>query len=185
MTDELKKISQIITTTAKKAAQDTLCEPEIEKLLDYTHIPETQRLLMSFPLEDMNPMAALRFGVGLLRQKQTYRDRDKKYSNIPHAVASDDDSYAMKPLLETARTLEKEVALTLGKEKQLFPNVDFYAGIVYHALGISPEFFTPLFAVSRVAGWTSRILEYLKNNRIFRPRALYVGPFNKFVTKNS
>ncbi|MCF8069073.1 MAG: citrate/2-methylcitrate synthase [Desulfobacterales bacterium] len=355
------------------------------KLNDYKYIPDVQRLLMSFPLEEMSSMAALRLGVGLLRQKQTYRDKEKKYSNVPQAVASDDDSYAMesdlkgksaatyefsqqsylklknvetdllgsediescyhlisgistiaatiariksghlpiepdpdlshagnliymmtgrrpstveerimdicfilhadhgmnastfaslvvastlsdiysavgagvaalsgplhgganekallmlkeieksnnlkewfqnalaekrkimgighrvykvydprarilgplaeylvsknpemKSLFNTARALENEVNSTLGKEKKLFPNVDFYAGIVYHALGIPTEFFTPLFAVSRVAGWTSRILEYLKNNRIFRPRALYVGPYNKEIIK--
>jgi len=39
--------------------------------------------------------------------------------------------------------------------------------------------FTPIFAVSRVAGWTARILEYLQNNRIFRPRAVYTGPFDR------
>ena len=46
-------------------------------------------------------------------------------------------------------------------------------------MGIPYEFFTPIFAVSRVAGWTARISEYLKHNRIFRPRGVYIGPFNK------
>jgi citrate synthase len=87
----------------------------------------------------------------------------------------------LKTIFDTAKILEQEISITLGKEKKLFPNVDYYSGIVYKALGISPEFFTPLFAVSRVSGWTSRILEYLKNNRIFRFRALYVGPFNKKI----
>ncbi|MGA1864969.1 MAG: citrate/2-methylcitrate synthase, partial [bacterium] len=50
--------------------------------------------------------------------------------------------------------------------------------IVYKAMKIDHEFFTPIFAVARVAGWTARILEYLKRNRIFRPRSIYVGPFN-------
>ena len=353
------------------------------KLTEYKHIPDTQRLLMSFPLEEMSTMAGLRFGVGLLRQKQTYRDKKATYSNVPQAVASDDDAFAMetdlngrkvatyeftnpaysklqtvdtnllssedlescyhliagtasitatlarirtghlplepdpdlshagnllymatgrkptpaeekimdvalilhadhgmnastfasmvvastlsdiyfavdagiaalsgplhgganeqalkmlgeiggpdnvkawyekarkekqkimgighrvyktydprarilgplaayladrnnaiKPVFDTAKALEAEVSVTLAQEKKLFPNVDFYSGIVYQALGISPEFYTPLFAVSRVAGWTSRILEYLENNRIFRPRALYTGEFNKSV----
>jgi citrate synthase len=90
----------------------------------------------------------------------------------------------MKPVFETAKALEKEICSTLGKDKKLFPNVDYYSGIIYAALGITPEFFTPIFAISRVAGWTARILEYLKNNRIFRPRALYVGPFNKKVEES-
>ena len=85
----------------------------------------------------------------------------------------------VEPLFRVAREVEKEVLARLGNEKKIFPNVDFYSGLVYRSLGIDPEMFTPLFAVSRVAGWTARVLEYLKNNRIFRPRAMYVGDFNK------
>ncbi len=77
-------------------------------------------------------------------------------------------------LLEIATALEKEVVKTLGK-KGLFPNVDFYSGMVYNALGISETLFTPIFAVSRVTGWTARIIEYLQDNRIFRPRVMYNG----------
>ncbi|MBW7939989.1 MAG: citrate/2-methylcitrate synthase, partial [Candidatus Omnitrophica bacterium] len=66
----------------------------------------------------------------------------------------------------------------LGKEKGIFPNVDFYSGIVYTAMGIEKAMFTPIFAVSRMSGWGARALEYLKNNRIFRPRAVYVGPLH-------
>ena len=82
-------------------------------------------------------------------------------------------------LYRIAEALEKEVIATLGKEKKIFPNVDYYSGLAYNALGIPPEFFTVMFAVSRVAGWTARIEEYLLNNRIFRPRAMYVGPARK------
>jgi citrate synthase len=82
-------------------------------------------------------------------------------------------------LFRTARALEKRVVESLGREKRIFPNVDFYSGIVYSAMGLPLEMFTPIFAVSRVAGWTARVLEYLGNNRIFRPRAMYVGGFDK------
>ena len=82
------------------------------------------------------------------------------------------------PMYQTAKALEKEVVSTLGKEKGIFPNVDFFSGLVYASMGIPAELFTPIFAVSRVAGWTARVLEYLKNNRIFRPRAIYTGPFD-------
>ncbi|MCF7908497.1 MAG: citrate synthase/methylcitrate synthase [Candidatus Omnitrophica bacterium] len=85
----------------------------------------------------------------------------------------------MKKLLATAQSLEKEVITTLGVEKKIFPNVDFYSGIVYSCLGIPVDLFTSIFAVSRVVGWTARAMEYLENNRIFRPRAMYTGPFNK------
>jgi citrate synthase len=82
-------------------------------------------------------------------------------------------------LFETARRLEDLVVATLGKKKGVFPNVDFYSGLVYRSMGIAPEMFTPVFAVSRVAGWTARVNEYLAKNRIFRPRASYVGDFDR------
>ena len=89
------------------------------------------------------------------------------------------------PMYQTAKALEKEVVSTLGKEKGIFPNVDFFSGLVYASMGIPAELFTPIFAVSRVAGWTARVLEYLENNRIFRPRAIYTGPFDlKYTSLN-
>jgi citrate synthase len=83
-----------------------------------------------------------------------------------------------KTLFQTAHKLEHEVSTRLAAQKGIFPNVDFYSGIVYSCLGILPEMFTPIFAVSRVSGWSARVLEYLHNNRIFRPRAMYTGEFN-------
>jgi citrate synthase len=85
----------------------------------------------------------------------------------------------IEPLFRVAQELEKKVISEFAKKKKIFPNVDFFSGIVYSCLGIAPEMFTPIFAVSRVSGWTARVLEYLQNNRIFRPRAMYVGEFNK------
>src|SRR6266496_2847801 len=66
-------------------------------------------------------------------------------------------------------------ALVKG-EKKLNPNVDFYSASTYHALGIDIELFTPIFAVSRVSGWTAHVLEQYANNRLIRPRAEYIGP---------
>jgi len=61
-------------------------------------------------------------------------------------------------------------------EKKLNPNVDFYSASTYYALGIPVDLFTPIFAVSRVSGWTAHVLEQYANNRLIRPRADYVGP---------
>jgi citrate synthase len=61
-------------------------------------------------------------------------------------------------------------------EKKLNPNVDFYSASTYYALGIPIELFTPIFAVSRVSGWTAHVLEQYANNRLIRPRAEYTGP---------
>lgn len=67
-------------------------------------------------------------------------------------------------------------------QKNLPPNVDFYSASVYHSLGIEHDLFTPVFAVSRTAGWIAHILEQYENNRLIRPRAEYVGPgMQKYV----
>jgi citrate synthase len=60
-------------------------------------------------------------------------------------------------------------------EKGLPPNVDFYSASAYYMLGIPPDLFTALFAMSRVAGWTAHILEQMQDNRLIRPRSEYVG----------
>jgi citrate synthase len=59
--------------------------------------------------------------------------------------------------------------------KGLIPNVDFYSATVYHSMGIPIDLFTPIFAVSRVAGWCAHVLEQYASNRIYRPRGHYVG----------
>ena len=61
------------------------------------------------------------------------------------------------------------------REKHLYPNVDFYSASCYFTMGIPIDLFTPVFAVSRVAGWTAHILEQYADNRLIRPRAEYVG----------
>jgi citrate synthase len=75
---------------------------------------------------------------------------------------------------ELAVELERVAAGLLGP-KGIYPNVDFYSGIVYQALGIPTDLFTPIFAIARVAGWLAHWLEQLKNNRIYRPEQIYVG----------
>jgi citrate synthase len=73
-----------------------------------------------------------------------------------------------------ALELEKAAAGILGP-KGIYPNVDFFSGIVYQALGIPRDLFTPVFAVARVSGWLAHWLEQLQNNRIFRPEQVNVG----------
>lgn len=64
-------------------------------------------------------------------------------------------------------------------QKGLKPNVDFYSASVYTSLEIPRDLFTPIFAISRVSGWTAHILEQYENNRLIRPRAEYTGPVNQ------
>src|SRR5689334_13645803 len=61
-------------------------------------------------------------------------------------------------------------------EKKLNANVDFYSASTYHTLGIDLDLFTPVFAISRISGWTAHVIEQIENNRLIRPRADYIGP---------
>ena len=81
------------------------------------------------------------------------------------------------PLLEIAKKLEK-VALEdeYFKERNLYPNVDFYSGIIYKALRIPTEMFTVMFAIGRLPGWIAQWKEMTENNEpIGRPRQIYTG----------
>jgi len=72
--------------------------------------------------------------------------------------------------------MSQRIEALVKSEKKLNPNVDFYSASTYHALGIPIDLFTPIFAVSRVSGWTAHVLEQYANNRLIRPRAEYIGP---------
>jgi citrate synthase len=72
--------------------------------------------------------------------------------------------------------MSQRIEALVKAEKQLNPNVDFYSASVYYALGIPIDLYTPIFAVSRMSGWTAHVLEQYANNRLIRPRADYIGP---------
>ena len=69
--------------------------------------------------------------------------------------------------------VNKSPAIPRLGPKGIFPNVDFYSGLVYRKLGIPRDLFTPIFAISRVAGWLAHWREQLGANRIFRPSQIY------------
>ena len=77
-------------------------------------------------------------------------------------------------LYDVARAIEQEAESRLGP-KGIYPNVDFYSGLVYRKLGIPRDLFTPVFAIARVAGWLAHWREQLGANRIFRPSQIYSG----------
>ncbi len=95
--------------------------------------------------------------------------------------------YAEEVAKAHGRTREYEILVAIEKEaekylapKGIYPNVDFYSGVVYSDLGIPVEFFTPVFAVARIAGWVGHVLEYTeKDNRLIRPRAKFSGELDK------
>jgi citrate synthase len=78
---------------------------------------------------------------------------------------------------QTAEIIER----VLGEEKHLFPNLDWPAGRLYYALGLDIPLYTPIFVMSRVAGWSAHFIEQHENNRLIRPRSRYVGPEARHV----
>ncbi len=84
------------------------------------------------------------------------------------------DRFGHDHLYDVARAIEQEAESRLGP-KGIYPNVDFYSGLVYRKLGIPRDLFTPVFAIARVAGWLAHWREQLGANRIFRPSQIYSG----------
>ncbi len=89
---------------------------------------------------------------------------------------------AEKVFAETSRPVSYNIALNLELAaneilgpKGIFPNVDFFSGIVYQNLGIAKDLFTPIFAIARVVGWLSHWMEQISHNRIYRPEQIFVG----------
>ena len=113
--------------------------------------------------------------------------RKEKIPGFGHRVYRTEDPRATH-LRQMSRDLGKRAGNTawfdvseriealVKSEKKLNPNVDFYSASTYHALGIPIDLYTPIFAVSRMSGWTAHILEQYANNRLIRPRAEYTGP---------
>jgi len=84
------------------------------------------------------------------------------------------DQFGHDPMYDLARKLEAVAAERLGP-KGIYPNVDFYSGLVYRKLGIPEDLFTPIFAIARVAGWLAHWKEQIGANRIYRPSQIYTG----------
>jgi citrate synthase len=113
--------------------------------------------------------------------------RKEKISGFGHRVYRTEDPRATH-LRQMSRELGRRAGVTawfemsqriealVKAEKKLNPNVDFYSASMYYTLGIPIDLYTPIFAVSRISGWTAHILEQYANNRLIRPRADYTGP---------
>ena len=118
----------------------------------------------------------------------------RRIMGIGHRVykAPDPRAVVLKRHAEALCTLKEkcgllDVAVTLADlaaaddyfiDRKLFPNVDYYSAIVLDAIGIETDMMTPLFAMSRIAGWTAHIIEQWNDNRLIRPRANYIGPMD-------
>jgi citrate synthase len=105
---------------------------------------------------------------------RVYKTKDPR-CNVLQGLARDlFVKFGSSPLYDIATELEKIALAKLGP-RGIYPNVDFYAGIVYARLGIPSDMGTPIFAVSRIAGWASHWMEQMRHNRIFRPTQVYQG----------
>ena len=113
--------------------------------------------------------------------------RKEKIPGFGHRVYHTEDPRAThlrrmsKELGERAKNakwfeMSERIESIVRGEKKLYSNVDFYSASAYYTMGIPLELYTPIFAVSRVSGWTAHVLEQYANNRLIRPRAEYVGP---------
>jgi citrate synthase len=129
---------------------------------------------------DQNSADPVDYVKGMLSQK-------KKVPGFGHRVYSTEDPRATH-LRQMSRDLgyssgqtkwfeySRRIEEFINKEKKLNANVDFYSASMYHTLGIDVDLFTPIFAVSRMSGWTGHVMEQLNDNRLIRPRADYIGP---------
>lgn len=77
--------------------------------------------------------------------------------------------------------ISERVQQVVHQEKGLYANVDFYSASTYYVMGIPIDLYTPIFAASRISGWSAHVLEQLANNRLIRPRSEYVGPRDRKV----
>ncbi|AWR95829.1 citrate synthase [Acidianus brierleyi] len=110
------------------------------------------------------------------RVYKTYDPRAKLFKRYAEELARTPES---KKILDIAERLE-DIGIKNFGEKKIYPNTDFYSGIVFYSIGFPVYMFTSLFALSRVLGWLAHIIEYVEDqHRLIRPRALYVGPIKR------
>jgi 2-methylcitrate synthase len=102
-----------------------------------------------------------------------YRTEDPRARHLRELSRRLGEDTRQRKWYDITAALEEAVR---GGPKPLNPNVDLYSASLYRALGLPTDLFTPVFAVSRVAGWTAHVLEQLSNNKLIRPDSEYVGP---------
>ncbi|MFN3201517.1 MAG: citrate synthase [Bradymonadia bacterium] len=105
---------------------------------------------------------------------RVYKVKDPRAHVLQSMAADLFESHGSTDMYDIAHQLETLAAEEFGA-KGIYPNVDFYSGLVYQKMGVETDLFTPLFAIARVSGWTAHWMEQLEDNRIFRPTQVYVG----------
>lgn len=109
---------------------------------------------------------------------RVYRTEDPRATHLRQLSKEAGELAGETKWYEMSQVIERVVK----EQKGLNPNVDFYSASMYYSMGFPTHLFTPIFACSRVSGWTAHVLEQYRNNRLIRPRAEYTGPTDcKFV----
>ncbi|OKH23654.1 citrate synthase [Chroogloeocystis siderophila] len=121
-------------------------------------------------LEDRLQRKAKIMGFG----HRVYKVKDPRATILQKLAEQMFDKFGYDKYYDIAVELERAIAEKLG-HKGIYPNVDFYSGLVYRKMGIPTDLFTPVFAIARVAGWLAHWKEQLAENRIFRPTQVYTG----------
>src|SRR5713101_5674300 len=142
--------------------------PAIRKVVDKIGTVESVRSWLEKKWAEEPKFKIMGFG------HRVYKVKDPRATVLQELAENVFAETSRPKLYEMAMERERVAAGILGP-KNIYPNVDFYSGIIYQALGIPRDLFTPIFAIARVAGWLAHSLEQLKNNRIFRPEQIYVG----------
>lgn len=113
-----------------------------------------------------NKVKIMGFGHRVYKKCDPRSDVIKQWSKKLAEQSSEKHLYAVSEQIEKV----------MWNEKKLFPNLDFYSASAYHFCGIPTSFFTPIFVISRITGWSAHIIEQRANNRLIRPEADYTGP---------
>lgn len=124
-------------------------------------------------LEDRLQRKAKIMGFG----HRVYKVKDPRATILQNLAQKLFDKFGYDKYYDIAVEMERVIEEKLG-QKGIYPNVDFYSGLVYRKLGITTDLFTPVFAIARVAGWLAHWKEQLAENRIFRPTQVYSGLHN-------
>ena len=106
---------------------------------------------------------------------RVYTTKDPRAGALESLIDDLADVRGASPLYRVAKEVEAVGTELLGA-KGIYPNVDFYSGVCYHMLGIPTDLFTPIFAMGRISGWATHVLEQYAENTLIRPRARYTGP---------
>ena len=185
------------STFTARVTGSTLTDPyavvasAIGSLAGPLHGGANERVLATLArIPDPKPTAVRRWAEDRLARKdkimgfghRVYKVKDPRATILQGLATQLFDKFGRTPVYDLALELETQMSELVG-HKGIYPNVDFYSGIVYEKLGVPVDLFTPVFAIARVGGWLAHLLEQLESNRIFRPSQIWVGEADRTFPK--